>query len=539
VEKIKFGRRGGRIRALLWGLSFMGNTIDLPIPSRELKPGVSLCMIVRDAANTLHSCLRSIRPWVNEIIVVDTGSVDGTPELASQYDVKLFHFLWRDDFSVARNESLCYAQHQWLFWMDADDVIDEKNGRKLQGLIEQQISDHILGFVLQVQCPGARPDDLTVVDHVKVFRNQPDLRFEGRIHEQILPSIRRAGGDVLFTDIFVVHAGADQSPEGRRRKHARDLRLLMLEAADRPNHPFTLFNLGMTYLDAGMHAEAVIALEASRVFSVTTESHVRKLYALLAAGYLGLGRDQQALAICREGLRIYPEDVELLFRLGVIAHRNHNLEEARDAYVRLLQGKSDRVFSSCDSALNGYKAKYNLGCVYQDMGRLEDAELVLRESIQEQPTFSPAVYALIDILLAEQKLEDASRTLEEVSEALSESDVLILKSRIAVVQGNSSQVQTALNEYIASHPDDIAVLRELCSLLFSSGDFTAAETALSRLVELANDDASAFHNLGLVRFHLGRSADAVEPLQRAMALRPNWPATEELLAACNRSKGGH
>jgi hypothetical protein len=68
---------------------------------------------------------------------------------------------------------------------------------------------------MQVHCPGPgdpEQSDVTVVDHVKLLCNLPARRFEGRIHEQIIPSIRRAGGDIAWTDLFVVHSGSDHSP---------------------------------------------------------------------------------------------------------------------------------------------------------------------------------------------------------------------------------------------------------------------------------------------------------------------------------------
>ncbi len=86
---------------------------------------------------------------------------------------------------------------------------------------------------------------MTIVDHVKVFPNWENLRFEFRIHEQILPSIRRLGGEVIFTNIHVVHIGTVHSQASRASKLARDLRLLELEQITNPNHPFVLFNLGM------------------------------------------------------------------------------------------------------------------------------------------------------------------------------------------------------------------------------------------------------------------------------------------------------
>ena len=98
---------------------------------------------------------------------------------------------------------------------------------------------------------------MTMVDHVKLFRNRPDLRFDHRIHEQILPAIRAAGGEVAWTDLYVVHSGSDQSPAGQAKKLERDLRILNLELAERPEHPFTLFNFGMTHCHARGFLEAV------------------------------------------------------------------------------------------------------------------------------------------------------------------------------------------------------------------------------------------------------------------------------------------
>ena len=196
--------------------------------------------------------------------------------------------------------------------MDSDDVIDADNGRKLRELARRPAPDNLLGYTMQVYCPGPGEDgpsppvekggqaprpwlhsptqveqleasppfstgsyDVTVVDHCKLFRNRPDLRFEGRIHEQVLAAINRAGGDVLFTDLYVVHAGADHTPEGRRRKLRRDLRLLRLERREKPNHTFVHFNLGMTYADAGKHAKAVAALVRSRDLAQPHESQRR------------------------------------------------------------------------------------------------------------------------------------------------------------------------------------------------------------------------------------------------------------------------
>jgi tetratricopeptide (TPR) repeat protein len=186
---------------------------------------------------------------------------------------------------------------------------------------------------MQVRCPSADSEERSAigVDHVKLFRNLPSLRFDGRIHEQILPAILRAGGKVAWTDLFVEHSGSDQSPEGRERKRQRDLRLLHLEQQDRPEHPFTLFNLGMTYADACQYERAVEFLTRSITRSGPNESHVRKAYALLVQCHKQLGNRDAAWNTCQQGLQLFPQDTELRFRSGNLLYESGRLAEAAGA----------------------------------------------------------------------------------------------------------------------------------------------------------------------------------------------------------------
>ena len=323
---------------------------------------LSLCMIVRDNARTLPACLEGIRPWVNEMVVVNTGSVDKTPDIVRRFGGRLFHFPWCGDFSAARNQSLLHARGRWAFWMDSDDTIDPENGRKLKQLAAgtSQTQSNILGYVMQVHCPGATgiSSDVTIVDHVKMFQNLLTLRFEGRIHEQILSAIRRANGEVAWTDIHVVHSGADYSPEGRRRKYERDIRLLHLDLRDRPNHTFVLFNLGMTQADFGRHEEAVEYLKRSLRYSDPSESHVRKIYALLASSLSQLGRHREALDACARGTGLFPNDPELNFRAGLASHRLGGLANAVTFYNQALASGEGRHFASLDRGISGFKCAF-------------------------------------------------------------------------------------------------------------------------------------------------------------------------------------
>src|SRR5229473_1042408 len=95
---------------------------------------VSLCLMVRNEEESLPGCLQSVAGAANEIIVVDTGSTDRTKEVAANFGAKVFDFPWVDDFAAARNECIRHATGDWIFWMDADERMDEVNREKLKQL---------------------------------------------------------------------------------------------------------------------------------------------------------------------------------------------------------------------------------------------------------------------------------------------------------------------------------------------------------------------------------------------------------------------
>ena len=104
-------------------------------PAPASRPRVSLCLIVKNEEHNLPACLGSAADLVDEVVVVDTGSTDGTKEVARKSGAKVHDFPWIDDFSAARNETLKHATGDWIFWMDADDRLDEDNRARLRALL--------------------------------------------------------------------------------------------------------------------------------------------------------------------------------------------------------------------------------------------------------------------------------------------------------------------------------------------------------------------------------------------------------------------
>jgi tetratricopeptide (TPR) repeat protein len=413
--------------------------------------------------------------------------------------------------------------------MDADDTISADNGRKLQALARQEAAPSLLGYIMQVHCPGAGADgdaDVTVVDHVKLIRNRPDLRFEGRIHEQILPAIRRAGGAVAWTDLYVVHSGYDHSPEGQARKRQRDLRLLHLELHERPDHPFTLFNLGMTYADSGHYAEAVTHLHESIRHAGTGESHLRKAYALLVYARMQLGQPEAAGEVCDRGLQLIPLDAELRFRKALLLHETGRLAEAAATYRHLLEHREARHFTSLDRGITGFKARQNLAVVYTDLGESEKAEEQWRQVVAEMPGYRPGWRGLGEALLKQGKQDALAALVQQLlADGKLRGEGLLLQGQAAVARGECAAARRWLEQAVAENPTEPEFQQALCRFLFEQGTPAEAEAALTRLVHLVPQDAAALHNLGTVRLRVHRYAEAIEAFRQSLRYRPNSAAT--------------
>jgi glycosyltransferase involved in cell wall biosynthesis/Flp pilus assembly protein TadD len=475
---------------------------------------VSLCIIVKNEEANLPACLGSAADLLDEIVVVDTGSTDRTKEVALRSGAKVYDFPWCDDFAAARNETLSHATGDWVFWLDADDRLDEENRARLRALFAS-LKDENVAYAMKCLClPDKTTGTATVVDHVRLFRNRPDVRWSYRVHEQILPSVRKAGGQVRWSDATVHHCGY-QDPALRARKLERDLRLLNLEDGDRPEDPFTLFNLGSVYHELARPAEALPRLRRSLEKSHPKDSIVRKLYALIVGCHRLQNQMEEALAACQEGRNVCPDDPELLFLEGLLRRERGDLAGAEACLIQVLDSKPGPHFASVDAGLSGYKARHNLAVVFHQQGRSKDAEAQWRLVAAERPDFLPGWLGLGETALRQGDwplLEEAARRLDSLHAGPVEAAVL--RGRGLLARREFTAARAALEAACARFPQELAARVVLTHVLLQEGkDLDAAEQALRDLLALAPEHAEARHNLDLLllqrREQRERAADAV------------------------------
>ena len=348
---------------------------------------VSLTMIVRDEENNISRCLESVRGVFDEIVVLDTGSKDRTIEIARSFGARVFDFVWVDDFAAARNAALARARGDFAFWLDADDVIEPSERAKLEGLLGGLGRGGKNGaFVVRCACdagPNGEGGE-TVVDHIRLFPVIEGVRWTYRVHEQILPALKRAGVPVEWSDITVRHTGyADR--ELRSRKLDRDTRILLEELAERPDDPFTLFNLGSVAVERTKWDDALTYLNRSLAHSAPTDSIVRKLYALIARAHQMLRDPQSALRACAQGLSLDPEDAELWFRKAIVHRHCGQAGEAEQCWRRILTLTRPQKFASVDQGIYGHLTRRNLAALAKERGDIDEAQRLWSEVLAECP----------------------------------------------------------------------------------------------------------------------------------------------------------
>src|SRR3954470_23400442 len=303
---------------------------------------ISLCMIVRDEEAMLPRSLAAAAPHVDEVIVVDTGSTDRTIEIAKEFGATVIETEWTGDFGAARNVSFDAATSDWILYLDADEVLGEGEGPKLRELTGRVWREAF--FLVETNHTGGLEDG-TAVHHnaLRVFRNRPEYRFSGRIHEQIAQTLPGDLPERLeATGVRVEHYGYLGVVRQEKNKSRRNLELLQRQLDEHGESPFLNFNLGSEY---GVLGDIELALEHLRRAweGVRQDGDVRSLgfaaslVARLAAGLRIVGDLPALEAHVEAALRTFPGFTDLVFELA-LAHRNAgDHPRARDLLLRCIE----------------------------------------------------------------------------------------------------------------------------------------------------------------------------------------------------------
>ena len=171
---------------------------------------ISLCMIVKNEEEVIGRCLESIKDIVDEIIIVDTGSTDNTKEIIKKYTDKVFDFKWIDDFSKARNYSFSMATKDFILWLDADDIVLQKDREKFKKL-KQNLDNSIDAVMMKYNVGFDEGGNVTL----SYFRERLSKRINNHQWMEPVHEYLNVGGNIINSDICITHKKVGKPAGGR------------------------------------------------------------------------------------------------------------------------------------------------------------------------------------------------------------------------------------------------------------------------------------------------------------------------------------
>lgn len=368
---------------------------------------ISLCMIVKDEEERLAECLRAASPWVDEIIVVDTGSTDSTQKIAREHGARVLEYEWDDDFSAARNIGLEAATKDWILVLDADEILSEACGASLR----QMVTDpQCIALWLPLSSVVEDDEEVRVI-LTRAFRNDPRIRFRYRIHEQVLLSINELidteGWRMAICQGEVHHSGYLPEVRASKQKTERNERIFRKALRDEPD------NLYMLYMYADFLRRYRRDEEQATVWLERTWEKIQDLddaqmqsftFTGEVCGLLGMlvfnsGERERGFEIVHYGMEKCRPSAHLLFIYGRMCLGRHEGAEAESAFRRCLQMGQAPMIVPAQAVLCGDGARLGLARALFLQERYEEAAPLAHTAIANTDLATEAVMVWSDTMM--------------------------------------------------------------------------------------------------------------------------------------------
>ncbi len=530
--------------------------------SLETRATVSACLIVKNEEEFLPNCLESIRSWVDEIIVVDTGSTDRTVEIAQSYGAKVFHQAWENDFSKARNFSLAQATKEWIFIIDADEefVADDIP------LIRQVMAQNQYRLIsINVYNVNRETGDVTsFLPSYRLYRREAGFHYDGIVHNQLkYPSDEPA----LRVGIRLKHYGYSLSPEKMKQKLSRSRALLEQQIAENPQDPYPHFNYAQLLRGTGINLDRetcdLIIKHASQAVALTSgvdkyiHVHLMSLHQLVTT-CLCLKEYEKAEEYCHTALAIRADYLDAVMSLGHVYTHMRRFPDARKYFEKYLdlQARYDESQEKSNLILLYLRARhvayYGLGLIAQAEGNREEAfknyfkvaseygrylDTYLRlarialegnqptaaiEFAQQELQWHPDS-ALAKVYLGESYagLNDQPKAVEYFSQAVqSDSNNPEVYERAGCFFANGGRVDIALAAFRKLNslvPDYPAGLKLQAQAAFDAQDYAVAIGSYERLLEIAPSEPELLNDIANCYYRLNDFDKAEKYYQQALA----------------------
>jgi hypothetical protein len=342
-------------------------------------PSVSLCMIVRDEEEHIGPCLQAVLPYVDEAIVVDTGSSDRTPDIAVEAGARLFRIKWGENFADARNYALNRASGDWVLVLDADERLEAPDPEAFRQLL---LDDTAAGYTLTIlQHRSMEPGDYETDMVCRLFRNLPQARYRGRIHEDItIPlTLSCTGRSIKPSGLVLSHFGYLQETAIAKDKARRNRRLLEKAVQEEHDTLYYRYALAVESFLEENYKEAAAGLAPLLSLVPPSAGYAPDLAYKLGYARWRTGSQAESMQAVEKGLAHFPLHTGLRELHAVLLLEEGKPEAALDT---MLQNSS-----SSGSILLEQEARKScwLGLIHMQLWNWKKAKAFLEKAMQHYP----------------------------------------------------------------------------------------------------------------------------------------------------------
>ena len=463
---------------------------SLPLPKANLERvrkkmsgevRLSVCMIVKDAEQTLERAIRSVLPFADEVVVVDTGSADGSVEIARRLGAKVGHFAWRDDFAAARNASLEMATGTWVLWIDADDFVPATEWPKLQQL-KLEKPDKAFMFILRNE--GAAGEKCW---QLRMFPNRPGVRFVFPVHEQVTPSLQELGIPITTANIEVVHTGYS-SEEVVRAKKEKYLGYLLRYLETHPQDQLARYHVAFTYHTTDRQRQAVEEfrkITEDREFEKKNPRVYANALLYLGRAYLTLGQTEQAISVLQDARSRGFEKGLVAVSLAQAYNLRKEPEKALQALEEFPFDRPEVSPMPVDLDAMRYSAYYQKGLALEALERIPEALEAYAQAQRTTDRYDLAQRRMVILRRRMRASNDWGSALAALarSGAATADDLYELGNR-QVHQGEVEEAESSYRAALEQDPEHVGARLALAALLRRS---RRAREAIGLLVAGVDD----------------------------------------------------
>lgn len=300
---------------------------------------ISACVITKNEEKCISRCLQSVKMIVNEIIVVDTGSTDGTIIIAEQMGAKVVHYQWSNDFAAARNYALDQAKGDWIIFLDADEYIAAETIKNVRPFIDKIHGNQ------KIEAVRCQMNNLEGIDgplrssnpSIRIFRHSPVIRYKGRVHEAVFKYGKPVNStNVDNQSIVIYHTG--YTKDKIIEKIQRNTAILEEELKSGIVRDMTYCYLSDGYWRAGKYTNSIEFAQKAIKQRLNNELDYKPYVFLInSMTELKTYSEEDITACCNEALARFPHHPEIWFFQGLYYQNIGSYEKALTSLLKAVE----------------------------------------------------------------------------------------------------------------------------------------------------------------------------------------------------------